>query len=230
MRKVLSQLITENCPTIIIVDFNDSYTYNIASECTDYAERRGLPLEMMVLPWKKAVMDLRKICLDGINKNRKVAVILGPGPGEPDGYPEFQKIIKWFLVSDDIYLMGICLGFQLMVQGFGGKVKKSIMPMHGRSVNFRVPKWEGVFNRSDWKKVLKVQRYNSLSMDVKNLDVKMDKIYLENGEFFAGSCMNCLMYQFHPESIGTSCPSIFFSPLFNFLYNIKDDEECKNQD
>ena len=67
-----------------------------------------------------------------------------------------------------------------------------------------------------------VQKYNSLTVklnknDCEALEEKGFYLYLDSHELVMSRHKRLLTYQFHPESIGTTCPQLFFKPLLNFL-------------
>ena len=169
---------------IIIIDFEDSFTYNIANVLFSF-ERK-----ISILPHREffASMDFL------IDVREKIAVILGPGPGHPDQYEKYFDQIKLLMKNDNIYVMGICLGHQIMARAHGYVVKKSKVQMHGQSVEMF---FNGISTR--------VQRYNSLA------------VFSDDNEINICEYKNAISYQFHPESIGTLQNDLFFNDLLKFI-------------
>lgn len=174
---------------IYIVDFDDSFTFNIASELYKYE---------------------KKICILSHNdffksdffntiilSEKKISVILGPGPGSPDNYKLYFKKISYLKKNLNIYVMGICLGHQILGLIDGFLISKSLYPKHGE---------QEIINFND-KNIL-VQRYNSLA--VYNADNPIDEILIRKWE-------RGISYQFHPESIGTHHKNLFFKELLHFI-------------
>ena len=67
-----------------------------------------------------------------------------------------------------------------------------------------------------------LQRYNSLAIKfnhsvIQGLVSAGWRILSEDGEVIIAHYKNTLSFQFHPESIGTSCPESFFTSLVEFL-------------
>lgn len=177
---------------VLILDFYDSFTYNIASVLSE------LDLSSEVIGYDKInSYPYHKI------------IILGPGPGRPSDYKEIQPLIKKLLKDENKYLMGICLGHQLIWDSKGYKIEKSSNPLHGHQTSTIIPKWPE-FPKSLWGKKVSVQRYNSLA--VKNISHDPDLV-CEGAEMLMGRFSNGISYQFHPESVGTPRPLIFFGPL-----------------
>ena len=127
---------------MIIVDFEDSFTYNLASDCQD------LGFSPKVIHWK----NLKKTDYDQF-------VIWGPGPGNPLEYEEIFPLIQDWLTKD-IFHLGVCLGHQILGLLFGGKCVPSHHPVHGQRVEICLPTWEEF--AEDQGKIIKVQSMGSV--------------------------------------------------------------------
>ena len=175
---------------IYIIDFEDSFTYNIASELYVTEKKLVVISHTDFFSNENFTLFLDKISFP-------IAVILGPGPGNPEIYRNyFHKIIQ-LKKNALIYLMGICLGHQLIGLIEGKLVKPSLRPIHGEQVKI-------IFKN----KVLLVQRYNSLAV----FESEFSLIEIQIFNWVRG-----ISYQFHPESLGTNNRSIFFEDLLHFL-------------
>lgn len=197
----------------LIFDYQDSFTYNIASEL------RILGLSVEVIPFEKiqtTYKDLKK-------STSKKILVHGPGPGHPDNYNFLYQDLKNLLAEDQFFHLGICLGHQIMMEIQGGRVVESAHPIHGRKILLKIPEWGQIFDPQYWGKMLEVQRYNSLSLrkeGLVNMENYHDFQYVVHGDDVMMTFKrNQLTYQFHPESVGTSCPFVFFGRLSTFLYN-----------
>ncbi len=188
---------------VIIIDFLDSFTYNIAAE----VGKKGFNFKV----FENSLMVFKK--LEKI-KEKKV-IILGPGPGHPDEYQEIFPIIQRLLKKKNLFFLGICLGHQILWRVQGEQVVKSKKPIHGMAVPFIIPPWEDLFKKRIWGIETMVQRYNSLT--VKPSRKNRNNFSLSGGEVMAGRFERGLTYQFHPESIGTDNPDLFFEPLKKIL-------------
>lgn len=169
---------------ILIVDFDDSFTYNIASTLYPFEKNCA------VIHHKKFFTEMDEL----ISNNQKMAVIFGPGPGHPDLYRQYIPQIKWLLSRPQIFVMGICLGHQIIGTVFDYEIRPVKDQMHGVAIEFNF----------DGTKVL-VQRYNSLG------------VFKNDTEFMMLKWPRGISYQFHPESIGTENNQIFFQELLKFL-------------
>lgn len=170
---------------IVIVDFEDSFTYNIAN---------------VLYPFEKSIKVISheeffaKTMFEISHSSSKLAVILGPGPGHPEDYRAYFKDIKTLMGLSHIYLLGICLGHQLMALVDGCHINYAKEQMHGHAVDLD---FEGV--------KLKVQKYNSLAVFRDGAEVDICRYH------------NGISYQFHPESIGTQNNQLFFRELIRFI-------------
>lgn len=169
---------------IIIVDFEDSFTYNIANVLFPFEKNCSV---VSHLEFFQSIESF-------FSTDSKKAVILGPGPGHPDQYERYFSNILKLMNNDSIYLMGICLGHQLMARVQGREVSSAASQMHGQAV-------EILFQN---KRYL-VQRYNSLAVKIDGAEVNICEY--KNG----------ISYQFHPESIGTHQNVVFFKSLLSFI-------------
>ena len=171
---------------IFIIDFEDSFTFNIANVLYEFETNIKVVshLDFFVNNYLKQT--------DG-----KIAVILGPGPGSPDLYFHYFSLISEMKNNDQIFLMGICLGHQILGMMDGFVVKLSNKPIHGGQV-------VTMFNSEN----ILVQRYNSLAIFESNdSETEINFRHWTRG----------ISYQFHPESVGTENQAIFFRDLVNFI-------------
>lgn len=187
---------------VVLVDFEDSFTFNIVSELYK------LNILCDVIHWKKFSKSEEY-------KNYK-CIILGPGPSHPKDYKEIYQLAQNIFFDDKFYLMGICLGHQIIWESLGATIFQKEKPIHGQSLDvcFERPLY-GVDKFS-------LQFYNSLFVGRNNLPKsiysQMHTEFLDEQLIFSEG-KNFLSCQFHPESVGTSCQSLFFTSLSSFLYN-----------
>jgi anthranilate synthase component 2 len=175
---------------IIIVDFNDSFTYNIANVLYPHCPH----LKVISHEFFFNTEQIEEI---SERTKQRLAIILGPGPGHPDDYQIYYEEIKKLMGLRHIYLMGICLGHQMIGKVLGKEISPAQTIIHGESIKYNFK-----------EKNLRVQRYNSLAVYEKN-DRKNEilELKLEQG----------ISYQFHPESIGTTENLVFFEELLSFI-------------
>lgn len=185
---------------IILVDFEDSFTYNVAGELYEISR------SLKVISYKEMSSDI-------LSRSDPQVLVLGPGPGHPDEYSE--SIRDWVDVAserENIFLLGICLGHQLLLARRGFKLQRAARPIHGEGREVEL--FDGIKNE--------VQFYNSLF--AVGCDPLVETIHNQDGEVLAARWPRHLTYQFHPESVGTNYPSLFFGPVRGFLYNRQDED------
>lgn len=196
---------------IYLYDFEDSFTYNI------YSLLKKLNCEVEVFHWSK----IRELDISG--SKQPLGIIYGPGPGHPDEYDIIDKI-NYLKSIDRVFQMGICLGHQLLAQSFGAKIVNASKVIHGSNEDLVLSeKWLSFFKVNEDLKI-KVQRYNSLAVKYSFEDSRELNLYLN-------SCQECVMQenkntfsiQFHPDSVGTNKPFLFFRPLIKFLERNNED-------
>jgi anthranilate/para-aminobenzoate synthase component II len=188
----------------LLVDFDDSFTYNIASE----VELQGK--DCAVRSWRDWV-GLTPLELDE-SLRQYHGVILGPGPGHPTEYQSLQPMIHHLLTQSNKPLVGICLGHQLIWSFLGARVLRDPHPVHGHTVEFTIPDWLDYFPRDLILKSISVQRYNSLFISLNSARQVRANAFLSglSGQLMASKFDHVLSFQFHPESIGTTYRSSFF--------------------
>lgn len=171
---------------IYIIDFDDSFTYNIANIL--YPHCKNIEVINHDVFFNK---EFKKIVL-----LKNIGIILGPGPGHPSQYQKYSVKINQLLNLPSIYLMGICLGHQLIAKELGYIITTSVNPMHGEKVSINIANENFL-----------VQRYNSLAVTNSSNTNEIMLLGYENGR----------SYQFHPESVGTEKAKFFFYDLLTFL-------------
>ena len=179
----------------ILVDFEDSFTYNLAQFLYSYR------VSYDVVHWEDYSPD-HDIPL----------VVWGPGPGVAYDYQSLLEKMKGPR-TDDYFYFGICLGHHILGILNGFELYQE-HPLHGQVVEVQIPHWP-CFPKLIRGKHYSVQRYNSWSLRKDSL--KSQGILSNDGMFLQGE--NFLSYQFHPESVGTSFPNIFFETALKLAYN-----------
>ncbi|HDT9055114.1 TPA: aminodeoxychorismate/anthranilate synthase component II, partial [Staphylococcus pseudintermedius] len=171
---------------IVMID-KDSFTYNIV----DYVEyERQQPV---------TVIDVEAVSIEKLKEMQPTALIISPGPGAPEDYPILFEVVKAFEHTTPI--LGVCLGFQLLVTYYGGKIIHAPRPVHGHTTRIshdQSPLFQGLPEQFE------VMRYHSLMADpmtiAKPLVVSAQN---EQGIVMAVRHMSRPIdgVQYHPESI-----------------------------
>lgn len=175
---------------IYIIDFEDSFTFNIATELYAFEKDIQVVSHLDFFSAKNFPKIMEQI-------KSPTAIILGPGPGSPEEYRQYFSFFKELKNNPNVFLMGICLGHQMLALMEGMSVRTSLRPVHGEQVKINF----------DNKNIL-VQRYNSLGV----FESKKSQNEIQIRQWDRG-----VSYQFHPESIGTENRELFFKDLLDFL-------------
>lgn len=188
---------------IILVDFEDSFTFNVAQMLYEISP------SLKVISYKEMSETL-------LSPSAKQVLVLGPGPGHPSEY--LASVESWLSIAEgreNIFILGICLGHQLLLSRLGLRLARARHPIHGQAR--LVNTFEG--------ESLEVQFYNSLFVSgTPTALMDFECIKNEHGEILSARWQRHLTYQFHPESVGTNYPTRFLGPVREFLYNKKNED------
>ena len=176
---------------ILMIDNYDSFTYNIVQYFGE--------LQQDISVWHND-----EISIDEIKALAPDAIVIGPGPCDPDSAGISLEVIATF--KGIIPILGICLGHQAIGQAFGGKIVKASEVMHGR-LSAIYHNGQGAF--TNLPNPAQFTRYHSLVIEqaslpdcfevsawTQNTDGKIEEIMgIRHREFAIEGV------QFHPESI-----------------------------
>jgi len=173
---------------VLFIDNFDSFTYNLVD---DFCKRN---CQAKVYRSDTKLQELKKVA----GEFNPDLLVISPGPGTPDSAGVSLAAVDYF--KDKLPILGVCLGHQVIVQHFGGKIGHAPVPMHGKPS--RVTHNEkGIF--AGVENPLQAGRYHSLiALDLPDC--------LEKTAEFEGIVMGIehkelpiFGVQFHPESILT---------------------------
>ena len=102
---------------ILLIDNYDSFTYNLFH----YISK---------LKCKVDVIRNDKIGSKEIIKKKYNKIVISPGPGNPSQAGNCLKIVKD--LHQNLPILGVCLGHQIIGQVFGGKIVRAKNLMHGK--------------------------------------------------------------------------------------------------
>lgn len=173
---------------ILMIDNYDSFTYNLVQAF------RGLGADMQVV-------RNDKIDVDGIRALAPAAIVLSPGPGNPDSAGITLEAVKAF--AGAVPMLGICLGHQSIAQAFGGKIVHARRLMHGKTSPISHD-GRGMF--AGLPQGFAAMRYHSLAVDRWTLPECLEiSAESDDGEIMGlrHRTMPIESVQYHPESIGT---------------------------
>ena len=183
---------------IYIIDHQDSFTWNIVHQfsnfdkvyCTNY-------------------FDIDKKKLD-----QSDVIVLSPGPGSPKDYPLTSKIYKRYKGKKKI--IGICLGYQLILFNEKGKIIQQKNIFHGYQSKVKVTKESKLFKKN---KFFNVGRYHSLKLHEpfksNNLKITMRCAKSNIPMAIEDIKNNIYGFQFHPESFLTENGKIIIKKILS---------------
>ena len=173
---------------ILVIDNFDSFTFNLVQYVQEIGE------EVIVL-------RNNQVSLKEITNMNPDYILISPGPGNPDTAGICLDVVKNFY--QEIPILGVCLGHQIIAQAFGGIVKKAAKPMHGKISLINHDQNE-IFQ--DIPSPLPVTRYHSLVVDEPSFPNCLEiSARTTDGAIMAIRHKKFKVegVQFHPESILT---------------------------
>ena len=178
---------------LLMIDNYDSFTYNLVQYFGELGQE--------VVVYRNDEISIKEI--ESLNPNY---IVISPGPCTPNEAGISLELIKKF--AGKFPILGVCLGFQAIVQSFGGNIIGAQKIMHGKvsSVNHTS---KSVFK--GLKNPLNATRYHSLVAEKTTLPDCFEVTAWTNTESgdieeIMGVRHNSYPIegvQFHPESILT---------------------------
>ena len=175
----------------LIIDNYDSFTYNLYQ----YLGELGAEPE---------VARNDAITLAEIRAAAPARLVISPGPGSPDDPAYFGVCAEAIrALGPELPILGVCLGHQGIIHGYGGRVGRAPYPVHGKV-------WQVTHDGSGLfgglPSPLDAMRYHSLMGE----QVTLPDCLVVNARTADGLVMGIRHrrypthgIQFHPESIGT---------------------------
>jgi len=172
----------------LFIDNFDSFTYNLVDDfckrdCEAKVYRANTELDELKVVADKFAPDL---------------LVISPGPGTPDTAGVSLAAVDYF--KDKLPIFGVCLGHQVIVQYFGGRVGHAPEPVHGKPSRV-THNAKGIF--AGVENPLQPGRYHSLI--ALNLPECLEKTAEFEGLVMGVRHKELPIFgvQFHPESILT---------------------------
>lgn len=169
---------------VVIVDYEDSFVNTVAYYLRSFVERVEV-IRYNLVDWDALLSD-----------SELSLVVLSPGPGSPSEYEIPKNVHR--LRAKKIPILGVCLGFQGLMEADGIKVERIPVPRHGyQRVNTR-----GRDDHPDawlWADI-PAGHYHSLGVR------SIPDSYIElcrDGDYVTGvqhKTEPIIAWQFHPES------------------------------
>ena len=171
---------------IYLIDHQDSFTWNVVHQFAKFD---------------------KVICSNYYEVNNKLldksdVIVFSPGPGSPKDYPMSSKIYRKYKGKKKI--IGICLGYQMILHNEGGKIVQQKKIYHGFQSKIKVNSQSKIFKNNQ---NFKVGRYHSLKLkepfNSDSIRITM-RCRLTNIPMALEDDRNKIYgFQFHPESFLT---------------------------
>ncbi|KZR73578.1 anthranilate synthase component II [Prochlorococcus marinus] len=180
---------------LLILDNYDSFTFNLVQYLGELAAKHPVAADLRV-------ERNDALCLSQIRELRPAAILLSPGPGNPDQSGVCLEVLTE--LAPTIPTLGVCLGHQALAQAYGGKVVQADELMHGKTSPV-LHNGEGLFKGLPLP--LTATRYHSLIAERESLPECLEvTAWLEDGTIMGlrhRTHPHLQGVQFHPESVLT---------------------------
>ncbi|MFN7740064.1 MAG: anthranilate synthase component II [Cyanobacteriota bacterium] len=180
---------------LLVLDNYDSFTYNLVQYLGELAADHPLAADLRVE--RNDALNL-----EAIKDLNPAAILISPGPGDPDQAGVCLDVIQQLGAS--VPILGVCLGHQCLAQAFGGRVVRAPQLMHGKTSPVHHNNG-GVF--AGLPDPLTATRYHSLIAERSSLPECLEvTAWLEDGTIMGLKHRqhHALQgVQFHPESVLT---------------------------
>jgi para-aminobenzoate synthetase component 2 len=180
---------------LLVLDNYDSFTYNLVQYLGELAADHPVAADLRVE--RNDVLSL-----EAIRTLNPAAILISPGPGDPDQAGVCLEVIQE--LGARVPILGVCLGHQCLAQAFGGRVVRAPQLMHGKTSPVHHNN-AGVF--SGLPDPLTATRYHSLIAERSSLPACLEvTAWLDDGTIMGLKHRqhHALQgVQFHPESVLT---------------------------
>lgn len=178
--------------TVLVIDNYDSFTWNLVQL-------------VGALGHRPHVVRNDAISVADVVAMAPSHILLSPGPGHPED-PSRTGICKPVIdaLGGAIPILGVCLGHQLVVCAFGGRVVFAPEVMHGKT---SLVHHEGDGILRELPRPFEAMRYHSIVADPEHIPTSLRVTsWCKDGTIMSVRHVEKPVYgvQFHPESIGTS--------------------------
>ncbi|UTW66668.1 aminodeoxychorismate/anthranilate synthase component II [bacterium SCSIO 12643] len=172
---------------ILLIDNYDSFTFNLVHAIE--------PMVDELVVWRNDRFNISDVA--SFDK-----IIFSPGPALPDEAGLMMDVIREY--HDKIPMLGVCLGFQALIEFFGGELINLEPVRHGESKQIKITHHQSLFNGLDSKE--EVGLYHSWGIRTNELPVCFQKLAEDETDVvMAIQHREWPLYgvQFHPESVMT---------------------------
>ncbi|MCS4486427.1 anthranilate synthase component II [Staphylococcus americanisciuri] len=195
---------------IIMIDNKDSFTYNIV----DYLKTESVH--------HVEVIDVDEVTIARLEALQPAAIVISPGPGAPADYPILQDVLHHF--EQRIPILGVCLGFQLIVTYYGGEIVHAPFPVHGHTTRIT---HDGSQLFKGLPTSFNVMRYHSLMAEPTSIQAPLTVTAMNTDHIVmavAHESLPIYAVQYHPESI---LSEYGHAQIWNFLSEVGTVNGCE---
>ena len=180
---------------LLVLDNYDSFTFNLVQYLGELAADHPLARDLQVV--RNDALSLAEI-----RALAPAAILISPGPGDPDQAGVCQEVLRE--LGPQVPILGVCLGHQCLAQVFGGKVVRARELMHGKTSPVHHA-GQGVF--AGLPEPLTATRYHSLIAERESLPECLENTAWQEDGTIMGlrhrQSPHLQGVQFHPESVLT---------------------------
>ncbi len=190
---------------VLMIDNFDSFTYNLVDEL------EKLDCDVSIYRNNIAMEQMDEI----IAKNDYKLIVISPGPSNPKNAGICMDLIKTYY--QQIPIFGVCLGFQCIVEAFGGVVSVCHETVHGKSSIIKHNN-QNIFQQLP--NPIHVGRYHSLFASQVPEDFEVAAWYETIPMAIYHKQYQLSGVQFHPESILTASGSALINNLLRRIDHV----------
>lgn len=180
----------------------DSFVYNLVDQLRNNS--CNVIIFRNTLSYNLIIKKLKNI--------KNPILMLSPGPGIPSKSGCMPKLIK--ILKGYIPIIGICLGYQAIVELYGGNIEKSKVIIHGQSSQI---KHDNKYMFYGLPNPLSVARYHSfICNNIPNL-LTINSKFNDTVMSVRDNKNKICGFQFHPESIMTTQGTLLIKQTINWV-------------
>ena len=180
---------------LLVLDNYDSFTFNLVQYLGELAPHHPLAADVRVE--RNDALTLAEI-----RRLAPQAVLISPGPGNPDQAGICLEVFQE--MGPELPILGVCLGHQCLGQVFGGRVVRAVELMHGKTSAVH---HSGVGVFEGLPEPFTATRYHSLIVERQTLPQTLEvTAWLDDGTIMGlrhREWPHLQGVQFHPESVLT---------------------------
>ena len=203
---------------LLVIDNYDSFTFNLVQYLGELADAHPLAADVRVE--RNDALSLAEI-----RRLAPKAVLISPGPGDPDQAGVCLEVLRE--LGPELPILGVCLGHQCLGQVYGGQVVRARELMHGKTSAVH---HSGVGVFEGLPEPLTATRYHSLIVDRPSLPEALEvTAWLEDGTIMGlrhRQWPHLQGVQFHPESVLTESGHALLANFLRLAEHFPRHEHC----